>query len=54
MKKIDLFRLEAGLQAVSAFTGVKWAYAVVKNLRIIGAQMELLHRFRDYCYIYRV
>lgn len=42
MKKIDLFRLEAGLKAVSAFTGAKWAYAVAKNLRTIGAETELL------------
>lgn len=42
MKKIDLFRLEAGLQAVSAFTGARWAYAVAKNLRTVGAETGLL------------
>ena len=42
MKKIDLFRLEVGLQAVGAFTGARWAYAVATNRRTVSAETELL------------
>ncbi|PKQ69402.1 hypothetical protein BZG01_00240 [Labilibaculum manganireducens] len=40
MKKQDLFRLQQGLQQVANLRGVKFAYAVAKNIRKVNAECE--------------
>ena len=37
----DLFRIKTGLDAVSKLQGVKFAYAVAKNLHIISREIEI-------------
>jgi len=40
MKNKDLFRLYQGLNDVSYFNGVKFAYSVVKNKKLIEAEIK--------------
>lgn len=42
MKKRDLFRLHKGLVDVSYLSGVKFAYTVVKNKKLIETEIQLL------------
>ena len=42
MKNRELFNLYQGLKSVGNLTGVTFGYAVNKNLRIVGAELEIL------------
>lgn len=42
MKKRELFILRDGLKAVGAYKGIKFAYAVVKNLRAVQSEIETI------------
>jgi hypothetical protein len=44
MKNIDLFRLKEGLNDVSNLKGVKFAYAVLKNKKIVEDEIALLQK----------
>ena len=44
MKNVDLFRLRQGLEDVSHLKGVKFAYVVVKNKKILD---EMLFNFKN-------
>ncbi len=42
MKKLDLYRLKQGLESVGDLAGIKFAYAVAKNLRKVAAEVSIL------------
>ncbi len=44
LKKKDLRRLRAGLKAVGEYRGIKFAYAVVKTLRLVEIELENLQK----------
>lgn len=44
MRKKDLFRLQQGLQQVGNLKGVKFAYAIAKNSRVIDKEIEDLQK----------
>ena len=44
LKKKDLFRFHAGLEAVGEYRGIKFAYAVVKTLRLVDTEVANLKK----------
>jgi hypothetical protein len=44
MKNVDLFRLREGLNNVSNLKGVKFAYVVLKNKKIVEEEIETLQK----------
>jgi hypothetical protein len=44
MKNVDLFRLREGLNDVSNLKGVKFAYVVLKNKKLIEEEIETLQK----------
>jgi hypothetical protein len=44
MKNVDLFRLREGLNDVSNLKGVKFAYVVLKNKKIVEEEIETLQK----------
>lgn len=47
MKKVDLYPLRAGLRAVGKYKGVKFAYAVAKNLRLVDQEIADMEKARE-------
>ncbi len=41
-----LFGLRQGLQAVGGLKGIKFAYAVAKNLKIVNSELEIIEKLR--------
>ena len=46
MKNIDLYHLKQGLDSVGGLTGIKFAYAVAKNLRLVATEISVLDELR--------
>lgn len=44
MKNIDLFRIRQGLEKLSDRKGVRFAYIVVKNKKILDDELEILRK----------
>ena len=42
MKNKDLFTFKQGLEAAKSLTGVKFAYAVAKNYKLVSSEIETL------------